>query len=55
MIERTMEVRLMMWMSLAMEGNKYKKYISQIVLQKSKVDFDVFVRMAFPTRFFLGN
>jgi esterase/lipase superfamily enzyme len=55
MIERTMEVRPMMWMSLAMEGNKDKTYISQIVLQKSKVDLDVFVRMAFPTRFLLGN
>jgi esterase/lipase superfamily enzyme len=55
MIERTMEVRPMMWMSLAMEGNKDKTYISQIVLQKSKGDLDVFVRMAFPMRFLLGN
>lgn len=55
MVERTMEVRAMMWMSLAMEGNKDKTYISQIFLQKSKVDLDVFVRMAFPMRFLLGN
>jgi esterase/lipase superfamily enzyme len=48
-----MEIRPMMWVSLAMERNKDKTYISQIVLQKSKMDLDVFVRMAFSMKFLL--